>query len=838
MTATLKYLATAALVVGTLGRPSCLGGKKNGPSPNVKSTSGPQYWTPPDRSGNGGNGSVAAPNVLPTSSSTFDSLPVPPESLTPRTDHPRLLVRAADLPRLRSWAVPDNPIFASGIEALAKSCAQRMDAGELAKDNGLNYTTAPTEGFMEVFAFMSLIHPSESARADYAKRAHKLLMTIMNEAVKGQSEGKPWRAKSYPVDDRSRYMGDAFGYTVDWIYPLLSAADKATIRKVLLRWSDELVHSAVTSNDHPEPIGVVNDPKLTENLERVRWSANNYFTGHMRNLGLFSLALDAGDDPDGKLRGYLKVATGAYLYMFDALAKTDMAGGLGAEGFEYSPQSLGYVAQFLLSLHTSGNADPKAHGPQATFQTAFWNAALPAYVHSLSPTSGEPKDKDLSYKAPIFTVAWYGDGQKFLADDPMALFGPLGVYDEITKNDKRLAVIRWIERNVPPTGPAGLDRRARDDNSMLEPMFYFLLFDPKTNTSGTDPRKDLPLSHVAPGIGRVLARTSWEPNATWFTFKLGWNAIDHQHGDGNMFELYRKGEWLIKERTGYGSQVGSSDHKNTITVLNNKPIHDDGGYRSVNYKAGSQWMYVSDGPGRILAASVSLPKFVYVLGDATMLYNSSYEASQDVAHASRSIVWLEPDRVITYDRVASKSDGRFKRYNLNLGGSASAEGNLVTMSTLTQKLFVRAVLPSPATIAVTKADDVNNEVAHNDPTVARLKIEAPGNPKSTRFLNVIQAGDRAATPDSVALVKSTAGTPYEGVVDNDVALLFPVDLGKVDKITFAVPSATKATLVTGLEANGAYKVTTQPSGANTTITVEAGGDKKADSGGVLVIGAL
>ena len=34
--------------------------------------------------------------------------------------------------------------------------------------------------------------------------------------------------------------------------------------------------------------------------------------------------------------------------------------------------------------------------------------------------------------------------------------------------------------------------------------------------------------------------------------------------------------------------------------------------------------------------------------------------------ASRSIVWLAPDTIVVYDRAASKTDGRFKRFWLNL----------------------------------------------------------------------------------------------------------------------------------------------------------------------------
>src|SRR4051794_33144100 len=51
------------------------------------------------------------------------------------TGHPRLFVRDVDIPRLRSWASPDNPMFESGLKPLVESCAQTMDGGSLYKDD-------------------------------------------------------------------------------------------------------------------------------------------------------------------------------------------------------------------------------------------------------------------------------------------------------------------------------------------------------------------------------------------------------------------------------------------------------------------------------------------------------------------------------------------------------------------------------------------------------------------------------------------------------------------------------------------------------------------------------
>ncbi|MEP6789285.1 MAG: hypothetical protein ABJB40_12680, partial [Acidobacteriota bacterium] len=88
--------------------------------------------------------------------------------------------------------------------------------------------------------------------------------------------------------------------------------------------------------------------------------------------------------------------------------------------------------------------------------------------------------------------------------------------------------------------------------------------------------------------------------------------------------------------------------------------------------------------------------FTYGLGDSTGLYNSNYEEINDIAQASRSIVWLQPDYIIVYDRATSKSEGRFKRFWLQTPRLAKVSGNKAAMTTekgqlLFNSLFVHII---------------------------------------------------------------------------------------------------------------------------------------------------
>ncbi len=716
-----------------------------------------------------------------------------------------------------------------------------MDVGNIpgGDDGGLAYAEYPTENAAQFFAFLSLVHPDEAARVDYAERARSLLMYVIGEAAKGPAEGQPFRDPFFSIFDRSRWWGAGFPLTVDWIYPLLTAEEKATIREVFLRWIEENTVATVTGEyNHPQPVGVVNDPVLLADPIAVRWAGNNYFTAHMRNIGLMALALDAADDPDGELTGNLAQATGAWLYMVDALLRGDSRGGLTAEGFEYTPLALSYVVQFLLALHTAGQDDPAAWGPQVVLtDNPFWDETIPAYLHSLSPATALVPDAE--WLGPVYQPAWYGDGENYWAPDYIGMFGALGRHDDLTGNSGRLGTLRWIQTHLQPGGGEALTYRVSfgmQDTHIA--MFYFLLFDPEAS-EGTDPRPGMPLVHFAEGIGRLLARTSWEEDATWFTYALGWSTVDHQHADGNQFELYRNGEWLTKERTGYGFNIGSSDYHNTLALENDPPDHfDPSDYRYDLHQRGSQWMIVAGGDPTILARSIG-DGYVYALGDATNLYNSEVELSTDIEHASRSIVWLQPDHLVVYDRAASKTEGRFKRFWLNLPAEATVAKNVSTMTTAAgQQLVVTTLLPADAEISAEPAETLeeSGELALGEPMQFRLRVEAPGGPLETRFLHVLQGADAGIAADPVTLVESSAGTPFVGAVVAGTVVLFPVDAGvEVGELTYAVPTSTTRHLVTGLEPGGRYDVETQSANGDLSVTIRPGGAHHADDGGVLVV---
>ncbi|HRI57604.1 MAG TPA: hypothetical protein PK170_10970, partial [Anaerolineae bacterium] len=602
--------------------------------------------------------------------------------------------------QLRGWATAGNPLWAEGLLLLGERARAEMDEGRVPDEDcgNVGYEEYPTEMYAELFAFLSLVDPDPAARQDYAQRARSLLMHIMDLAAKGPASKEnvtcngsrqypPFRHPDFFTSDRdrARYHGEAFPLVVDWIYPSLTAEDKATIRQVFLRWSQEIISAGYR---HPEPVGVTNDPQLLADRQQVRFAGNNYFAAHMRNLGLMALALDRGDDPDGALAAYLEVATGAYLYLFNHLLAHDAAGGLLPEGFEYSPQTASYAAQFLWALQSSG-----APGAAEAVDRAFWGDFVRSYLHAISPAAAQfDRDGELLQE---YQPAWYGDSQDYRLPDFISAWGALG---HLLEEPETLNAIRWSAIHSAPGGAERLVERVRNPNDFREAILAFTLLDPAGTP--TDPRPALPLDHVASGLNRVFSRTGWGDDAAWLNYRLGWNSVDHQMADGNHFELYRNGEWLTKGRAGYANiaeGIASSEFYNTLTIGNDRPLErDDSDWRIDLWRRGSQWNLVSDGDPTLLAHSAN-ELYTYVWGDATPLYNSSSEGATAVQHASRSLLWLKPDVVVVYDRAESRGPGYAKRFWLQLAEPATVRGQQAVSTTPGgQQLMVTTLLPAGA----------------------------------------------------------------------------------------------------------------------------------------------
>jgi hypothetical protein len=761
----------------------------------------------------------------------------PTASQAPRAPiggHPRLWLTAADLPKLRRWATSSNPVYAEGLipmlkEELAKY--ERFFPGGKPADpfpdpGGATLVMTPLENTAVVLAFMSVVNPDPAKRADYAGRARNLLMYAIDRAALGAAPGQPFRDPTFAWKDRARWSGATWPLIVDWIYPYLSAADKAKIRTVFVRWAAEQVEAF----SHTRPAGVRNNPDLTRDRNQLRWAANNYYQAGGRNLLLEAAALDPADDPGGQLAAYADESIGGFLYqtyhLFDA---GDASGGVPVEGaFFYGAEATGFTTMWLLALETAGYADPSRNGEQVKLgRSAYWERMLEFYPNAISPAAEVlPAVK---YLGPVFWAAQLEQTENEIATAGQLIqLAPIGLLARIHGNRELEERVRWYVTHALPGGKRAVPTRAAKGDPAAA-ILSFLLLDPGS-PAPVDYRPKLQPYFYSPAQRRLEARSSWNADASWFGYTCNWKTIDHQTDVCNSFHFFRKGEWLTKPRTGYSNTgiLDSPDYWNATSVQNDRV--DVGGWQQVAYDRGGPPRGGVGDPSAVVSVDGN---YAYAEGDATNLYVLASSPGQDIVHVSRGIFWLKPDTIVTYDRDVTKTAGRFKRYNLCLPEAARIAGATATAKTPRgQLLRVDALLPEGATIS-DQPWEKDNLLANPEPMGARIRIEPDPRqptPTSVRFLTVLQASD-GRDPGRPTLIRATGASAFEGVVVGTNAVLFRVAPERLAdaSLSLTLPRGVSRVFVAGLPPGSRYAVAR----SGDTVKIGAGTAVAADAGGVL-----
>jgi len=832
-------------------------------------------------------------------------------AITPLTTHPRLWLTSTDVTRLRSWAVSTNPMYLNGLQAAANLAQADVNAkwnwttGQPSptwKDDGsVNWVGEDTEAYAEFFAFMSLVDPNASNRATWASHSRIMLMWALNQAANCTSTSTPFCYPDFITGNRMNYWGEAWGLTVDWIYPSLTAADKATIRKVYLGWANILLNVPNRSGTSPLYPGSLNDPRVLgidatqsafvqqNNQINARWAANNYFLGQARTLMLMAMAIDPADDPvvnpalsygtvGNSLGSFVNDGIGWWLYQVYAIFEPSVtarsklklpsstislglaAGGLPVEGSLYG-ESQGFLAQTLLAMQTAGYTNTKAYGAQVGFlQDAYWDQAVHGFLHMLAPAPYTPPlSTGYNYQGQTWSVATYGDVlQTFVEPAELNVVGPLGIYDQATNNLTRLNADRWIAENALTGGPAKLYDNASNQiwgNSYATyAIMYFMLFDPAAATP-TDPRPGVAKQFVAPAIGSILARTNWSKAPSWFTYRCGWETINHESGDCGQFTYSRKGQWLVKEWSNYAMDwIGYTPLYHNTLALQNSLVPDpkNPGIYDMTMLYGGQWNNGgNDGdPTTTISAN---DNWSYAQTNMVNLYNhpdwwTASRAAVGVTRASRSIVWLTPDTIVIYDRANSSTLHKFKQQNFVVMNTPVINGHTATVTGAgfgwagkNQELTIQSLLPATATLTeqhfwTTKPSQEVNATAALDTSHDRLIIQDPANPRIERFLTVLQGTD-APTPAAVATSITSTGVAFQGAWVGDTSVMFPENLNPTfASMSYQVPSTVTRHLIAGLKPGTAYTIQSATTGGTTTVSVTLGGSVIADVGGVISLG--
>jgi hypothetical protein len=410
-----------------------------------------------------------------------------------------------------------------------------------------------------------------------------------------------------------------------------------------------------------------------------------------------------------------------------------------------------------------------------------------------------------------------------------------------------MSAARWFIVNGVEGGANALYTHITDpwSWSTTQSILYFMMMDPSL-APAPDPRPTYPTYFIDPEAGRIVAHSDWTANGTMFDYRASWLSINHQDGDGGQFELYRNGEWLTKEMSNYDNNaVGlTTEYHNTLALQNwcANGTPNLNWFETGEWANGSEWILDMNAGDPVTVSSAG-SNYVYAASDLTNLFNrpnfwTPASGATNIAQATRSILWLNNDYIVIYDRATSINAGLFKRFNLCLVNNPTIQGNVATETMASgQQLFVQTLLPASPTITSVYAAGNLNPIAQLEPTQYVMTVQDASLPKDTRFLHVLQGANSGVSMAPALHVQSTSGTLFDGAVVNGTAVYFPVTVNSsFATTTFAVPAGVHTAFISGLMPGSAYGASTAASGGGTVITVTPNGTGySADSAGLLKI---
>jgi VanZ family protein len=281
---------------------------------------------------------------------------------------------------------------------------------------------------------------------------------------------------------------------------------------------------------------------------------------------------------------------------------------------------------------------------------------------------------------------------------------------------------RWgdaahFDRFVPDSAALAIEYRHRPGYSLRapprQPTPTSWPWGPLSDATLLDPDafKSLPLVRHFDGIGLIVARSDWSPDATYVTFKAGDNYWSHVHLDQGAFTIYKGGPLAID--SGLYAEYGSDHHMNytyqtiahnTITVTDPadtvpapgkdrpRPIANDGGQRRVGSGWGieaapldlTEWKLKRDTyhTGRI-DRLIDRAGVTVAVADITPAYTNKLSGEKTFSARTRRVerAWRVfgydriDDVVVVYDDVESNDASFRKRWLLHTVERPEVGGN-------------------------------------------------------------------------------------------------------------------------------------------------------------------
>jgi hypothetical protein len=370
--------------------------------------------------------------------------------------------------------------------------------------------------------------------------------------------------------------------------------------------------------------------------------SDNYYYGFLEATMMVALA-SKGEDPKADewiAQFHDTKVMGELIPTFD----TDLVGGASREGTGY-----GNAMKNLFQLYDFWQAST---GERLARKTPHTRASILAFMHQVVPT--------------IDKIAPTGDQSR---DSTASFF------------DYHRQYLQELIALYPQDQLSARAQMLLANSSVKKMQYAFMAVDDflyeNTNVAATN-MDGLDTTYYAPGIGELYTRSGWDTHATWFNLIAGPYTQSHAHQDQGSLMLYKDG-WLA-----YDTVIDSHSGLPQETT-NHSLVRIDSG--------GSPITQVADTTSQMVALHKG-DGWVYAASDVLASYNGKAGVSKD----QREIVYLLPDTVLVYDRVAT-APGTTQTWQLATPVSPSISGASATVNAA-HALHIDRYAPAAASSSV------------------------------------------------------------------------------------------------------------------------------------------
>ncbi len=385
--------------------------------------------------------------------------------------------------------------------------------------------------------------------------------------------------------------------------------------------------------------------------------SNNYYYSFLRATMLLGLvAHGERDGIDGWLDQFRTTKLDNQLFpTFDS----ELVGGGSREGTGYGLALRGLFELYdIWHASTNENLAAKTKHTRASM-LAFMHATLPT-LDRVAPTGDQSRDSTASFFD--YHRAYLAELIALFPDDPMAPHAKsLLAQSSVPEMDQQFMYAYDFLYDAPSVTPAPLD------------------------SVGT--------VYHAPGTGQLYMRSGWDRHATWVNLIAGPYTQSHAHQDQGALMLFKDG-WLsydavVESHSGLRQEVGAHS---TIRIGDLEQHNTD--------QAKLVALHKGDG-------------YVYAAADLAPVYEGQ------VSKLQREVVYLLPDTIVIYDRVATSS-GDEQAWQMAMPVDPDISGTRATAAAAEHTLEIERFSPAGATSSVFNfaSDDDYNGGYRLDETIA------------------------------------------------------------------------------------------------------------------------